>query len=173
VLEGQPCMILAGFFVSLHYFSFWPVVLIGFSAVVVGDFIFHVLASKYGRGILNHHGRFLFLTPSMIIKMEGFLDVHVCKTIFITKFIYGLGRNFLVVTGLSGRSFKDFWKEEVAGSFLSMVLFTFIGYYLGESYVVLEEYLKGFGLVLVGLVIIIILVERFGLRRFFKKSNNL
>jgi len=171
MFEGQPFMLLAGFLVSLHYFNFWLVVLIGIPAIIIGDFIFHSLALKYGRKILNRFGRFLFLTPGVIVKMENFLATHGQETVFITKFIYGMGRNFLIVTGLSGRPFKTFWKEEVFGSALSMVLFTFIGYYLGESYRVLEGYLKGFGYGLIILIIVIILLERLGLGHFFKRSS--
>ena len=164
-------MILAGFLVSLRYFDYWPAVLVGLPAIVIGDFCFHILAFKYGRRFLNKYGRFLFLTPDAMVKMENFLEDHGRKTVFITKFIYGLGRNFLVVTALSGRSFKTFWQAEILGSFVSMALFTFIGYYLGESYRILEEYLKGFGYGLIGLIAIIILLERFGTGHFFKKNN--
>lgn len=172
IVEGQPFIILAGFLVSLNYFNYWLVILVGVPAIIIGDFIFHILAFKYGRGLLSKYGRFLFLTPKAIVKMEQFVADHGSKTVFITKFIYGLGRNFLIVTGLSGRPFKTFWKEEVFGSLLSMLLFTFMGYYLGESYLVLETYLKGFGYGLIGLIVFIILLERLGISCFFKKQNN-
>lgn len=171
-LEGQPFMLLAGFLVSLGYFNFWLVLLFGLPAIVLGDYGFHWLAFRYGRGIIAKHGRFLFLTPGVIKKLENFLLAHGHKTVIITKFIYGFGRNSLIVMGLTGHRLKNYFWQEVLGTGLSLLLFTFIGFYMGESWQVLETYLKGFGYALIGVVLIILLASRLGVGRTLKKNNN-
>jgi len=172
LIEGQPFIIFGGFLAAQGYLKLEWVILIGWPALFIGDFIFHQIALKGGRRILLKYHRFLLLSLNMIEKLEQFFSRHNNKVIFFSKFIYGLGRNILIVAGLLGRPFKNMIKSEVIGCLLSMIIFSVIGYLLGNSYTYLNGVIKGFGIVAIALIVIILILERLKVRRLLFKNNN-
>lgn len=171
LIEGQPFIIFAGFLVSLGLFKFGWVILAGWPALVIGDTIFYSFAFRYGRLILNKCGKFLFLTPARIEKLEGFFQKHDKRVIFFSKFIYGLGRNTLIVAGMLKYPRVRIFKYNVVGCLGSMVLYTSLGYLLGHSYLFLNRLLKGVGFVIIIMVVVAIVFERLKLWRLFGKIN--
>ncbi|MBU1131161.1 DedA family protein [Patescibacteria group bacterium] len=172
LIEGQPFIIFAGFLISLGVLKLSWVILIGWPALVLGDFIFHRIAYVWGRRILDRFGRFLFLTPEKIVKLKTFFDKHDGKVIFLSKFIYGLGRNILIVAGLLGRPYKKLFKYDLGGCFASMAIFLSIGYFLGHGYLWLNNLTKGIGLIAVAVILLVIILERLGLWKVFGKLIN-
>jgi membrane protein DedA with SNARE-associated domain len=166
IIEGQPFIILAGFLVYLGYFSFWKVIIIGLPALILGDILFHWLAYKWGGAYINKHDRFLFINTKLFLKLNKLFEKHGGKILFFTKFIYGLGRNIIIVAGLSGRPYRHLFKYNLLSTAASIIFFTFLGYLFGTSYYLLEDYIKGLGLAFIGLIILILVIERLGIRKF-------
>lgn len=172
LIEGQPFIIFAGFLVTLGYFKFGWVILVGWPALVIGDTIFYYLAYRYGSKIINKCGKFLLLTPLRVEKLENFFQKHDKKVIFFSKFVYGLGRNMLIVAGLLKYPCKKVFKYNVYGCLGSMLLYTFLGYFLGHSYLLLNKLLKGVGFVVIALVVMAIIFERLKLWRWFGRVGH-
>jgi len=103
--------------------------------------------------------------------LEGFFQKHDKNVIFFSKFIYGLGRNTLIVAGMLGYPCRKVFKYNVVGCLGSMVLYTLLGYGLGHSYLFLNKLLKGVGFVIIIIVLAAIIMERLKLWRFFGKIN--
>jgi len=169
IIEGQPFIILAGFLVYLGYFSFWKVVVIGLPALILGDILFHQLAYRWGGAYINKHDRFLFINTKLFLKLNRLFEKHGGKILFFTKFIYGLGRNIMIVAGLSGRPYRQLFKYNLLSTAASMVFFAFLGYLFGTSYHLLENYFRGLGLAFIGLIVLILIIERLGIRKFVYK----
>ncbi|MBU1037038.1 DedA family protein [Patescibacteria group bacterium] len=170
LIEGQSVIILSGFFAYLGYFNFYFVLLINFPSIFLGDVIFHQLAYHWGRKWLTKHGRIFFLTPKRIVKLEKFFRLYGGGVIYFAKLIWGLGRNVLIVAGLSGRPLKKLYKYDLAGCLTSVLLFTSLGYFLGHSYFLLEKIVEGFGLTIIVLVVVIIILEKVGVRKFLNNK---
>lgn len=173
LVEGQPFVIFTGFLISIGLFKFWPVILVGFGASALGDFIFYQVAYRWGRKIFKKRGRFLFLTPERIEKFETYFTNHGGKTIFLSKFVYGFGRNTLMVSGLLGRPYREYLGLNLFGCLSSIITFTVVGYFLGHSYLLLEKVLKGFGLVIIFLILSVLIWERLKNWRLNNYLNNL
>lgn len=173
LVEGQPFLIFAGFLVSLKIMEFDKVLLVGWPALALGDYIFFLAAKQWGRKMINRCGRFLFVKESTIIKLENFFQKHDAKAIVISKFIYGLGRNLLMVAGLLGRSYKKMLKYELVSSAAAFIFFVGLGYFLGHSYLLLNKLLKGVGFVVIAAIIVLFIFERWKLWRYLEKLINL
>lgn len=71
-------MIFAGFLVSLKVLEFDKVLLIGWPALALGDYIFFAVAKYWGSKIINRCGRFLLVKESTIIKLEKLINLFYC-----------------------------------------------------------------------------------------------
>lgn len=105
--------------------------------------------------------------------MKIFFQRYDGKVVFSSKFIYGLGRNILIVAGFIGRPYKKLFKYDLVGCLLSIVLFSFLGYFLGHSYLLLNDLIKGIGLIVIVLILTIIILERLKVCQIFSKNNSL
>jgi len=144
------------------------VINIGWPALVIGDLIFHQIALRWGRKILQQRGRFLFLTQARITKLELFFTRHGSKVIYFSKFIYGLGRNVLIVAGFLGWPLKKIIKYDLIGCLASIIFYAILGYLLGHSYIFLNDLLKGIGFILIALILLGITLQRLKVWRFIQ-----
>lgn len=176
-IEGQTVLILAGFLAYLGYFNYYYVLLISFPSLFLGDVAFYQLAFHWGQKRLAKKGKVLFLTKERIVKWEKFINSYGGSIVYFSKLIWGLGRNLFIILGLTGKPLRDVYKFDLAACFTSVIVFVSLGYFLGHSYIALEKTLEGFGLIIVCLVLLIITLEKVGLRKYFynlifKKNNN-
>ena len=145
IVEGQPAFWLGGVLLALGIFKL-PWLLFAPIFILIGDYLYYLIGLKFGSKLIDKYGRLFFLTKVRVDYLSNFFIKHRGKTIIICKLIYGLGRNVMIVYGLVKGKWKDAWKWSLLGATLSYSLYVCLGYFFGSGYVLIKDYIKGYGL---------------------------
>jgi len=153
-IEGVSVMLLGGFFAARGYFSFSLVWLAMFLGDVLGDVMWYYVGYFGGTRIIGKIEK-IFKTKlkEKSEKMKKFLEERGGRIIIGIKFTAGLCFAMLITTGTVKMKFKKFLKYDVLGSIGWVSLMCGLGYFFGESYDLLDKYVKRMGFVVTGMVI--------------------
>src|SRR5437870_2709621 len=66
------------------------VILIAMGAAVLGDNLGFLIGRRFGRAVIERHGRRVGLSPARLAMFDRFFERHGARTIFIARFITGL-----------------------------------------------------------------------------------
>ena len=165
-VPGETILLIAGYFASQGKFHLPLVMLIAATGAVVGDNIGFAIGHHYGRGILLRFGRFVFLTPERLERMEHYFQSHGNKTILVARFITGLRVFAALLAGASKMRWRIFFMYNVAGAVLWSVVITTLGYLFGQSLPLLVKWVGRSGtILLIAAIIIGFVVWRIRARR--------
>ena len=142
--EGPVVMMGAGFLLRLGQISFWPVYLV----VVIGDFAsdigWYVIGYHGARPFFNHYGHYLGITPAVIEKIQKRFHRHSVWILVVSKLTMGFGFALATLT-VAGMLRVPFWRyliiNLVCGFIWTLFVF-FIGYFFGNVYEFVPEYLR-------------------------------
>ncbi|MBI3650909.1 MAG: DedA family protein [Acidobacteria bacterium] len=164
-VPGETILLVAGFFASRHGFNLWLVMLIAAVGAVLGDNAGYWLGRKAGRGFLLRYGKYVLLTEKRFTQMETFFHQHGDKTVLVARFITGFRVFTALFAGASHMNWSRFVLFNVLGAISWAVVMTLLGYFFGESWHLLEQYVKGAGWILAGAVVVALLGRFFWKRR--------
>lgn len=159
-IEGGDATLLAsGFLIRLGFFDFIPVFVLTASGIFIRDIILYKLGKKYGEQIAVKYGKFLFVTPRRFASITRRLKKSRGKTIFFSKFLYGLNHITILAVGASKIDFKRFIKLSAATIIFWEFVMLGLGYFVGHSFTLLKHYVKDISIFLAASVIIFIILE--------------
>ena len=157
-VPGETILLVGGFFASQGHFHIALVMLVAAVGAVIGDNVGFALGHHYGRGLLLKLGRFVFLTPKRLERMEAYFATHGNKTILVARFITGLRVFAALLAGASNMRWRVFVVYNVAGAILWSVTITTLGYLFGESLPLLIKWVGRSGtFLLVGAIVILVI----------------
>ncbi|MFL6375013.1 MAG: DedA family protein [Pyrinomonadaceae bacterium] len=157
-VPGETILLAAGFASALGIFHLPLVMLIAATGAVVGDNIGYWVGRHFGRSVFERFGRYLFLTPARLARMDAFFEKHGSKTIFVARFITGLRVFAALFAGASKMPWRTFFLYNVAGAILWAIVIALLGNIFGHSWPILEKWIGRSGvimLVIVGVVAVI------------------
>lgn len=165
-VPGETILLIAGYFASRGEFHLPLVMLIAATGAVIGDNIGFAIGHHYGRSVLLRLGRFVFLTPKRLERMENYFQSHGNKTILVARFITGLRVFAALLAGASKMRWRIFFAYNVAGAILWSVVITTLGYLFGQSLPLLVKWVGRSGtILLIAAIIVGIIVWRIRARR--------
>lgn len=165
MIEGDILLFTIGFLVHRGYFNIDIVLLTVLSGVIIGDNIW------YGLGELMD-GKDNFFTRFIKRVAEPFddhLKKRTVRTIFISKFAYGLHRPTLLRAGMLKLPFKKFIEGDIIASIFWIFLVGGLGYLSSASFILMRHYLRYTELTLLFGLIFFILISHL-LRHISKKE---
>jgi len=156
IIEGDFMLFTAGFLTRQGYFDIGIVLLLVFSGAIIGDNIWYVL------GGLVSEKKLFFRVKKFVEKAAGLLDEHLknrtTRTIFISKFAYGLCRPIILKAGAMRISFRKFIGADLMATFLWIFFIGGLGYLSSTSFLAVRHYLKYTELsLLLGIVVFILI----------------
>lgn len=154
IIEGDVLLFIAAFFTHQGIFDIGDMLVAVLAGTIVGDTLWYVLGFQ-----LNNSFLFLKRWIDRIARpFDKQLRSRPFRTIFISKFIYGIHHALLVRAGSLKLPFKKFALVDLAAIVLWVATVGGLGYVSGSSFVFLKHYLRfaEFGLAL-GLVVLFIL----------------
>jgi membrane protein DedA with SNARE-associated domain len=154
-VPGETILLIAGYFASTGKFHLWLVMLIAATGAVIGDNIGFAIGHHYGRGVLLRFGRFIFLTPKRVERMEKYFESHGNKTVLVARFITGLRVFAALFAGASKMPWRVFVVYNVAGAILWSIVITTLGYLFGASLPLLVKWVGRSGTILLIAAIVI------------------
>ncbi len=131
-LPGETILLTGALFSTLGSFKIEWVALLGFCGAVIGDNIGYAIGTYAGRPAVLKYGRFVFLSPERLRKLEDFFAHHGGKVVIVARFLQGLRQFNGIVAGLSRMEWKRFLAFNMIGAGLWVGAWCAAGYYLSS-----------------------------------------
>jgi len=130
---------------------------VGTLGAIVGDNIGYQLGCRLGREWLLRHGARFGLKPERLDKAEAFFARHGAKAVFFGRFV-GFARALVpFVAGASRMRYRQFIVYNAIGAVLWTLGCVLLGYFLGASWQVAEQWISRTGLIIGGLLAVAII----------------
>lgn len=143
---GETFVAFAGFLASRGLLELKVLIPVVVFAAVLGDATGYLLGRIYGRQFLYGTHRFLRIPEAYIDNAEAFFNRHGGKTMLFARFIGFLRALAPFLSGASRAPFVEFIIYDFIGASLWGAGVTLGGFYLGESYQLVEKYAGRAGL---------------------------
>jgi membrane protein DedA with SNARE-associated domain len=171
-VPGETILIAAAIYAGSGRLNIVLVALIGFVAAVVGDNVGYLIGRFGGRPLVEHYGRYIFLTPERIDKATGFFERQGPKIIVVARFIEGLRQANGIVAGLSEMHWLRFVLFNSLGAALWVGLWTSVGYLAGSHVAAIYSYVTRYFLIAV-IVAAVAIAAYVALRLHRRHARNL
>ena len=152
-VPGETILLAAGFFAAQGHFHLWEVMMIAAAGAVLGDNAGYSIGRKLGRAALERYGRYAGLTHSRVAHMDNFFSSHGDKTILAARFITGLRVFAALLAGSSRMPWRTFALYNFLGAVLWSFVIALVGFFFGRSWDLLEKWIKGAGLIMLGIAV--------------------
>ncbi len=174
VLEGETILIIAGMLASMKAFDIGDVLWISLSGVILGNMLWYYLGHK-----ISHKS----FAKNIILRAEKAVNYFLphfhqkpFKSIFFSKFIYGVNRATVFMSGVFKIKFRLFMEAEVLASIVWVLLYAAVGYFLGYAAIEMTKNVALLALLTVLFVVGYILLKKifahYYVRREHKKEKN-
>ncbi len=170
VLEGETFLVLAAMLAHLGAFDIVDVVLIAIFGVILGNMLWYYLGHKlsdksFAKKIITRaENAVTYFLPRF--REKPF------KSIFFSKFIYGVNRATVIVSGVLRVKFALFMEAEVLASIVWVALYSIIGYFLGYAAVQMTRNATLFALLIVSFVVVFVLLKKVFAHYYVRREHN-
>ncbi len=169
--EGPIATLIAGFLVSLGILELWPAFIVILLADFIPDIIFYCIGRN--RSYMNHvdadsNSRTKVISGSLG-TIKKLWETHPRKTMLFAKLSYGVSMPFLISAGMAKIPLRKFISYTLPVTLLQCPIIFFIGYYLGQTYIVAQKYVS-YWVPFTLLIIILLTFLYIVVARLFKKE---
>lgn len=130
-IPDEIMMVTIGYLSSIHVLSYPLSVLFGFLGTVTGMTVSYWIGRKFGKPLLLRFGKYLFLTPNKLEKVERLFERYAQWTIIFGYYIPGVRHLTCYVSGISGINFRKYFIISSIGALIWCLIFVTIGYGVG------------------------------------------
>ncbi|MBX4210624.1 VTT domain-containing protein [Candidatus Parcubacteria bacterium] len=138
MIEGDIFLFTAAFLTHQGFFSPMPVIVLGYSGSFIGDMIWYY----YGQTIV-HIIPFIGKSVNKIVgPFDRQLSLNPFRTIFTTKFTYGVHHPILMRARIAGIPPKKFIESDLLAIALWMLLIGSLGYFFSAYFRTIRHMLR-------------------------------
>jgi membrane protein DedA with SNARE-associated domain/membrane-associated phospholipid phosphatase len=148
IIPGELIVVLSGFLAMRGVLGLPETLAVVLAAALLSYPAGFFLGRKLGAGYFRSHDRFLFLREKHLLRVNTYLVDHGGKTILFSRFIGFLRAMAPFTAGMSGMPWGRFLSFSLAGGVVWGVAFVLLGYFLGESSLLVERWLGRAGVFL-------------------------
>lgn len=134
---------------ELHFAAVIGVALLGSLA---GALVNYYGAMLIGRRLLLRYGRYFFISPSSMQRMERFFEHHGPISTFTGRLIPGIRQLISIPAGLARMEMKRFLLFTALGAGIWGTILTALGYLIGDNEAMIKTYLGQITLITLVLV---------------------
>lgn len=156
---GETVLIAAAFFAGIGHLNIFLVMLVGLFGAIIGDNIGFAIGHYGGHPLVERFGKYVFLTPERLKKVEAFFNRHGAKIIIVARFIEGLRQLNGILAGLSEMKWLKFLFYNVIGATLWVTFWSMVGYFSGSHIDTFLRYQLYFTIVALVAIIVFIVVK--------------
>ncbi|HMC71394.1 MAG TPA: DedA family protein, partial [Mycobacteriales bacterium] len=139
-LPGETFLVAAALYAGTGRLNIWLVALVAFMASVAGACLGYVIGDKGGRPLLERYGKFVFVTPERLDRLERFFERRGAVIIVAGRFIEGARQVLGVVAGVSEMTFRRFLIFTTIGAALWTAFWAAAGYFAGDHVEQISKY---------------------------------
>lgn len=148
LVPGESLVLASGFFAHQGILQLDAVIAAVALGAVAGDNIGYLLGARLGRDWLLKKGSRFGLRKKRLAQVDAFFQRQGPRAVFVGRFI-GFARALVpFVAGASRMPYRRFVVADALGAALWTVAFVTLGYVLGASWQVAEQWISRSGLVL-------------------------
>jgi membrane protein DedA with SNARE-associated domain len=162
-VPGDVLMLILGVHARQGTVLLWQAVAVTWLGTMIGSTFLYFAARIAGRDLVYRYGRFIRLTPERLDKAERWLKQHGTRAVFLGRLVPGLRIVTAVACGVFEIPFSVFFPAMSLGALLYILVYTLLGFYLGQPVLdLLEKVHIPFGLLgsLVPLTLILLWTYR-------------
>ena len=156
IIPSELILATGGILASLKLFSFWGAFLVGLFGSVFCAAIIYAMGYFGGRPFVEKYGKYFFMKKEDIDKADDWFNKYGMLAAFI-------GRNFPIIRtfislpiGMTRLSFIKFMIYTTLGSIPWTFAFVYVGYSLGNNWVLLSNYTSKLKIPIIILLIILL-----------------
>lgn len=164
-LPSNTSLLAASAFASQGYLNFYIVIAVALAANVLGDITGFLLARRFGKEFLMKVGFKKIILSKRYADTELFIVRHSKITIFMTRFIGGIGPLVNILTGFSEEiTIKKFLTYGILGETVYVMTLSLGGYFIGNAWGDVTGSIELFSIIVICMVCI------FYFKSFFIKT---
>ena len=138
-------MPLGGFFVYQQKLNFYILVFWGLLGTILGSLPWYYLGKlvneKKLSNLLDKKGKFLGISSNDLIKSKRWFERYGTSLVFWGRLVPGIRTLISVPAGIELMPLRKFLLWTTLGSLIWVALLTYAGYFFGENYSIIENYL--------------------------------
>ncbi len=165
LIEGNLTLFASGVLLAQGVFSPLPILLTTFAGAFTED----ILWFRLGFRVKKHSTR----TATWALKITNSFSEHLkrknFRTLLISNFVYGIHRAVLFRAGMEKFVGKHFFRNVALTLLIWIFIVGALGYFAGASVGLLQEYFKFAQILLLVLVVLFLLFERYYLSGRLRK----
>jgi membrane protein DedA with SNARE-associated domain len=165
---SEVVMVPAGYLAYKGDMNLILVIIMGILGSLAGALFNYFLALRLGRDLLKKHGKYIFIKPHTINKMDNFFYAHGPISTFTGRLIPGVRQYISLPAGLSKMPLAKFSLFTALGAGIWVAILTLLGYYIGEHQELVKEYLK---IIIISTIVVLGIVIYFYIQRYKKKHH--
>lgn len=123
---------------------------------LVGALINYYLAITLGRKFLCKFGKYFFISPQTLEKMEKYFKKHGHISTFTGRLIPGIRQLISIPAGLARMNIVEFSIFTILGAGIWALILTLVGYFIGANESLIKEYLKEITIIMLALLSILV-----------------
>jgi membrane protein DedA with SNARE-associated domain len=131
-VPGEATLVVASIFTVSEDLDLLPVLVVGWTAAVVGESASYAIGRYGGRPLAIRLGRRFGVTHDLLDRVEGFYQHHGIKTVGIGRFIPLLRRVNGLVAGVTAMPWRRFLVANMVGAAIWLAVWTTIGIQAGN-----------------------------------------
>jgi membrane protein DedA with SNARE-associated domain/membrane-associated phospholipid phosphatase len=151
-LPGETILIASGVLAQRGHLDVGDAIVFGILGAVVGDQIGYWVGREGGRPFVLRWGRYVRITPERLSRAEAFFARHGGKAVFLARFFAGLRVFGALVAGISRMRWSIFAFYNALGGAVWATAVVLVGYFLGSSLGLVQQWLGRATLLLAVLV---------------------
>ncbi|MDD2699248.1 MAG: DedA family protein [Arcobacteraceae bacterium] len=164
---SEVAMIPAGYLASKGEMNIYLVILSGIAGSLAGAVFNYLLAVKFGRVFVLRFGKYFFFKEETLVKMEIYFSKHGEISTFVGRLVPVVRQYISLPAGLSKMDLSKFSLYTSLGAGIWVLILTFLGYFIGDNELLVQEYLHQIIFLLLGLMLIVVF---FYVRKLKKES---
>jgi len=141
-LPSELIMIPAGIASAKGLMNIYLVTFYGTLGNVLGAIFSYFLALSIGRSFLFKVGKYFFVKPTTIIKIEEFFKKHGPISVFTARLLPGFRHFISLPAGVAKMDIKLFIIYTTLGSTIWTLVLALLGYFIGDNHELIAKYLK-------------------------------
>jgi membrane protein DedA with SNARE-associated domain len=157
-VPGETVLLAGSALSHFGHLSLPMVVVTAIAAAILGDNLGFWIGRRGGRRLAERYGPSIGLTARRLEGFDRFFHRHGAKTVFMARFITGLRVVGAILAGASGLKWSTFLAYNAAGAVAWSITFGIVGYLLGRSWDLLEEWIGRSSIAGLGIVVILVVI---------------
>lgn len=170
-IPSEIIMIPAGIACAKGIMNIYFVTLVGTIGNIAGAVFSYYLALTLGRKIIFKIGKYFFIKPETIIKIEEFFKKHGPLSVFTGRLLPGFRHFISLPAGLAKMDFKLFLFYTSLGATIWTSILSLSGYLIGENHDLISKYIKELSIAFIAGCVFLLITVKFYRKLKFKKDN--